>query len=168
MTFRDVAPDQLTENPFRLIGADWMLITSGRPERFNTMTASWGGMGVLWERKVCYIFIRPTRYTFEFIERSANFTLSFFDENYRKALLFCGTHSGRNTDKLKGTGLTAITRDGSVYFDEARMVLLCRKVYSQDIDPERFVDQSIKNLYPQKDYHRMYVGEITTCLVKGG
>jgi flavin reductase (DIM6/NTAB) family NADH-FMN oxidoreductase RutF len=168
MTFRDVAPDQLTENPFRLIGADWMLITAGSPERFNAMTASWGGQGVLRERKVCYIFSRPTRYTHEFVERAETFTLSFFNENYRKALQFCGTHSGRNTDKMKGTGLTAVTQDGPVYFDEARLVLLCRKIYHQDIDPERFLDPKIVSLYPQKDYHRMYVGEITKCLVKGG
>jgi flavin reductase (DIM6/NTAB) family NADH-FMN oxidoreductase RutF len=168
MAFRDLAPEHLSDNPFRLIGADWMLITAGRPERFNTMTASWGGLGVLWERKVCFIFIRPTRYTYEFVERSETFTLSFFYEDHRKELLFCGTHSGRNTDKMKGTGLTPVTRDGSVYFDEARLVLLCRKIHSQDIDPERFLDPTIGSLYPQKDYHRMYVGEITRCLVKEG
>jgi len=166
MGFKEVKPESLTDNPFRLIGSDWMLITAGTPERFNTMTASWGGLGVLWERKVCYIFIRPTRYTYEFIEKAGAFTLSFYGERYRKALQFCGTHSGRNTDKMQGTGLTPVSDRGFVYFNEARLVLVCRKLYFQDIGPERFLDPSLEDLYPQKDYHRMYVGEIERCLIK--
>ncbi len=166
MTYREIKPDQLTDNPFRLIGADWMLITAGQPEKFNTMTASWGGLGVLWERKVCFIFIRPTRYTYEFVERSEFFTLSFFEEKYRPALQFCGTHSGRETDKMKGAGLTPVKDDGFVYFSEARLVVACRKLYSQDISPDRFLDPRIESMYPKRDYHRMYVGEIVTCLRK--
>lgn len=167
MKFMETKPEQLTENQFKLIGADWMLITAGTPEKFNTMTASWGGLGVLWERKVAYIFVRPTRYTYEFIERSSQFSLSFFDENHRKALQYCGTHSGRNTDKVKEAGLTALHDNGLVYFDEARLVLCCRKLYHQDIDPAWFLDPAINTLYPQKNYHRMYVGEIAKCLRKG-
>ena len=82
MSFKENKPELLTDNPFELIGADWMLVTAGTPEAFNTMTASWGGLGVLWERKVCFIFIRPTRYTYEFIEKSDYFTLSFFAEKH--------------------------------------------------------------------------------------
>jgi len=168
MGFNEVKPESLKDNPFRLIGSDWMLVTAGTAEKFNTMTASWGGLGVLWERKVCFIFIRPTRYTYEFIEQAEVFTLSFFDEQYRKALQFCGTRSGRDTDKVSGSGLTPVKDRGFVYFNEARLVLLCRKIYDQDIHPERFVDASIEQMYPQKDYHRMYVGEIERCLTKGG
>lgn len=166
MAFMQIQPEQLTDNPFKLIGKDWMLITAGSPEKFNTMTASWGGMGVLWERKVCYIFIRPTRYTYEFAERSAFFTLSFFGEEHRKALQFCGTHSGRDTDKMKGAGLTPVKEEDFVYFSEARLVLACRKIYFQDIGAERFLDPAIGSMYPQKDYHRMYVGDIVKCLRK--
>lgn len=166
MTYREIKPDQLVDNPFKLIGADWMLITAGQPEKFNTMTASWGGMGVLWERKVCFIFIRPNRYTYEFVERSSFFTLSFLGEEHRTALRFCGTHSGRNTDKVKGAGLTPVKGGEFVYFGEARLVLACRKLYYQDIGPERFLDPLIEIMYPKKDYHRMYVGEIVTCLRK--
>ena len=167
MDFTEVKPEQLTDNPFKLIGSDWMLITAGTPEKFNTMTASWGGVGVLWERKVCYIFIRPNRYTYEFVEQSTHFTLSFFDESRRKALLYCGTHSGRDRDKVKEAGLTTVHDNGLVYFDEARLVLGCRKLYHQDITPAHFLDPEINNMYPQKDYHRMYVGEIVKCLRKG-
>lgn len=167
MSYHEIKPDQLTDNPFKLIGTDWMLITAGEPEKFNTMTASWGGLGVLWERKVCFIFIRPTRYTYEFVERSEFFTLSFFEEKHRAALQFCGTHSGRDTDKMKGAGLKPVKDDGFVYFSEARLVLACRKLYFQDIAPERFVDSRIEGMYPKKDYHRMYVGEIVQCLRNG-
>jgi len=167
MSFKETMPELLTDNPFKLIGKDWMLITAGTPGSFNTMTASWGGLGVLWERKVAFCFIRPTRYTYEFVERSDTFTLSFFAERHRKTLSFCGSHSGRDMDKIKKAGLTPIKEGGFVYFNEARLVLECRKLYFQDISPDRFLDQSINDMYPQKDYHRMYVGEIVKCLLKG-
>ena len=167
MGFREIKPELMTDNPFKLIGTDWMLITAGTPESFNTMTASWGGLGVLWERKVATCYIRPTRHTFGFIEQATQFTLSFFDEKLRKALTYCGTHSGWDTDKVKGAGLTPVKEEGFVYFGEARLVLACRKIYSQDILPERFLDQKIDALYPQKDYHRMYIGEIVKFLARG-
>src|SRR5512145_2101754 len=118
MYFSEIKPDQLTDNPFKLINSDWMLITAGTKEKFNTMTASWGGLGVLWERKVGYIFIRPNRFTYEFVEAAPLFTLSFLNETHRKALQYCGTHSGRNTDKMKGAGLTPVHDNGLVYFTE--------------------------------------------------
>lgn len=167
MGFKETTPEFLTDNPFKLIGKDWMLITAGTPASFNTMTASWGGLGVLWEKRVAFCFIRPTRYTYEFVERSDTFTLSFFEERHRKALSFCGSHSGRDTDKIKKTGLTPANQGGFVYFDEARLVLACRKLYFQDISPEHFLDQAINDMYPQRDYHRMYVGEIVQCLRSG-
>ncbi len=166
MNFIESKPEQLTDNPFKLIGKDWMLITAGTQQSFNTMTASWGGVGVLWQKQVSFCFVRPTRYTFEFMERSENFTLSFFEERYRTALNFCGSNSGRDTDKVKETGLTPISKDGFIYFGEARLVLACRKLYFQDINPGYFLEQGIHDLYPVKDYHRMYVGEIVSCLKK--
>jgi flavin reductase (DIM6/NTAB) family NADH-FMN oxidoreductase RutF len=167
MDFKETKPELLTDNPFKLIGTDWMLITAGTPESFNTMTASWGGLGILWERKVATCYIRPTRYTYELIERSQHFTLSFFNETFRKALTYCGTHSGRNVNKIKEAGITPMKEKAFVYFEEARLVLACRKLYYQDIGPERFLDPTIESMYPQKDYHRMYIGEIEKCLVKG-
>lgn len=168
MPFSKLEPGALIDNPFTLIGSDWMLITAGTHDAFNTMTASWGGMGILWERKVAICFIRPTRYTYEFAERSPAFTLSFFGEKHRKALTYCGTHSGREADKVKGAGLTPVKEGGFVYFEEARLVLACRKIYSQDILPERFIDPRIESMYPQKDYHRMYFGEIVAVTEAGG
>lgn len=167
MNVKEIKPEQLTDNPFTLIGKNWMLITAGTPDKFNTMTASWGGLGVLWERKVAFCFIRPTRYTYEFVEQSENFSLSFFGEQHRKAMAFIGSHTGRDTDKIKETGLTPVKESGLVYYKEARLVLCCRKLYFQDISPERFLDPAIDDLYPQKDYHRMYAGEIVKCLISG-
>ncbi len=166
MIFTETNPELLQDNTFKLIGKDWMLITAGEPESFNIMTASWGGLGVLWEKKVAFCFVRPTRHTYQFIEQSSRFTLSFFEDQHRKILSFCGSHSGRDTDKLKATGLTSIRDMEFVYFTEARLVLACRKIYAQDIDPSFFLDPRIETMYPQKDYHRMYVGEIEKCLLR--
>lgn len=165
--FIAVTPEALTENTFELIGKDWMLITAGGEGDYNTMTASWGGMGVLWNEPVSFIFIRPQRYTFEFTEKNGLFTLSFFDETYRSALRFCGSKSGRDFDKAAETGLTPVHEDGLTYFAEAKLVLVCEKLYAQDLTAESFIDKSIidKN-YPNNDFHRMYVGKIVKCLKK--
>jgi len=165
--FVEIKPVQITDNTFKLIGSDWMLITAGTLDAYNTMTASWGGLGVLWNKDVCFCFVRPTRHTYGFMEKADTFTLTFFDEDYRDALKFCGSHSGRDVDKAAKTGLTPVqSSSGSVYFNEARMVIECRKLYYQDIDPANFIDPSIDKNYSLKDYHRMYVGEIIKCLQK--
>ena len=165
--FRRADPYTLKENVFKLIDLDWMLVTAGTPERWNTMTASWGGLGVLWNRPVTFVFVRPTRYTYEFMEASERFTLSFFTKTYRKALVFCGSKSGRDYDKARETGLEPVSlfRD-TVTFRQARLALVCRKLYTTDLDPRRFLDPKIDGNYPKQDYHRVYVGEITRCFVK--
>lgn len=162
-----IKPTAVGDNVFSLIGTDWMLITAGTPESYNTMTASWGGMGVLWNKQVCFCFVRPTRYTHEFMEKSSHFTLSFFDDSYREALNFCGSNSGREVDKAEKTGLTPVrSGSGAVYFEQARMVFECEKIYFQDLIPDNFLKREIEGNYPQKDYHRMYIGEITACLLR--
>lgn len=165
--FRSLKPAELTDNPFRLIGDDWMLITAGTPADWNTMTASWGGLGVLWSRPVAFAFIRPTRHTFGFVERHPRFTLSFFDESWRPALQLCGTRSGRDTDKARETGLKPVPGPaGTVLFEQARLVLVCRRLHGQDIDPGCFIEPAINDEYPKLDYHRAYVGEIEHCLLR--
>lgn len=158
---------ELKGNAVSLFDDKWCLITAGSGEDYNTMTASWGAMGELWNKDVCFCFIRPQRYTYEFTEKNELFTLSFFGEEYRKALAFCGRNSGRDFDKAKETGLTPMEIDGSVSFEESEIVIVLRKVAYQDIKPEGFVDETIdeKN-YPEKDYHRMYIGEVVSCYVK--
>ncbi len=166
-SLRPVPPGKLSCEIFRLIDQEWMLVTAGTMKRWNTMTASWGGLGTLWNRPVAFCFVRPTRYTYGFMEKSRRFTLSFFSREYRKQLLFCGTKSGRDVDKAKATGLTPVAgAQGTVYFKQARMVFECRKLYFQDIQPDNVLDRSIHKLYPKKDYHRMYIGEVTRLLVR--
>ncbi|MEO5361748.1 MAG: flavin reductase family protein [Nitrospirota bacterium] len=164
--FVEVNPEDLPDNPFKVIGNQWMLVTAGTMKSFNTMTASWGGFGIMWAKKICTCVVRPTRHTYGFMEKSDMFTLSFFTKDYKKALLFCGTHSGRDTDKMAETGLTPIEDNGSIYFREARLVFLCRKIYYQDINPDHFIDPSIESNYQLNDYHRMYLGEIIKCITK--
>ncbi len=158
--------NKIDENVFKLIGTDWMLITAGTKDSFNTMTASWGGMGVLWNKPVTYIFVRPQRYTYEFLEREKSYSLSFFDEKYRKALTLCGSKSGRDIDKVREAALTpVVSENGIVYFAEAKLVVECSKMYYQDIDPANFLDPSINGMY-NNDYHRMYIGQITKIIKK--
>ena len=164
--FKEIEPELIKNNTFKLIGSDWMLITAGTLKAYNTMTASWGGFGVLWSKKICFCFIRPQRYTYRFMENSKNWTLSFFEAKYRKVLEFCGSNSGREVNKIAMTGLTPVEgTSGSVYFAEARLVIECKKIYFQDIDPNHFIDPNIHENYPDKDYHRMYIGEIIRCLI---
>ncbi len=157
----------IKDNAFDLIANDWFLVTAGNLDSFNTMTASWGAFGELWSKKIAICFVRPVRYTYEFTEREEFMTFSFFDEKYRDVLKLCGTKSGRDIDKMSGIDLTPVVGEaGAVYFEEAKLVLECRKLYTHDLDPARFLDPAIELEYPQRDYHRMYIGEIVRCLAK--
>ena len=164
-----IAPKTLTVNPFTLIGDQWMLITAGTPEHCNTMTASWGGVGVMWAEPSATCYIRPQRYTKEFVDNSDYFTLCFFDASYRKALNLCGSTSGRDVDKIKESGFTVQAGAGNApYFAEAELVLVCKKRYAQLMQPECFTDKTIDGkFYPQKDYHVMYIGQIVEAYQKG-
>lgn len=167
MGFKKIAPQDISENTFKLIGTDWMLITAGDKTGFNTMTASWGGLGVLWRKNVSFCYVRPTRHTFGFMESGDYYTLSFYGEEYRQQLTFCGTKSGRDVDKVKETGFTPAFADcGAPYFEEASLVLVCRKLYSDVFRPENFKDAAIEKEYPNKDYHTTYIGEIVEVLKK--
>ena len=165
--FEKIDPKALDQNVFSLIGDQWMLITAGTKDQCNTMTASWGGLGVLWGKPVAMVYIRPQRYTLEFVEREDTFTLCFFGEEYRKALALCGSKSGRDVDKVKECGFTVATAEGAPYFEEADLVLVCKKAYWQDMDPTHFLDGEIDSKwYPEKDYHRIFIGEILEVLRK--
>jgi flavin reductase (DIM6/NTAB) family NADH-FMN oxidoreductase RutF len=164
---RKIDPAAIAGNVIRMMGDEWFLLTAGDLKDWNTMTAAWGGLGYLWERPVAFGFVRPQRHTRQFTERFGHFTFCFFGRRYRKALQYCGSHSGRDCDKARETGLTPLaTRLGNVYFEQARLVIECRKIYWQDIDPAHFLDPGLGTIYPARDYHRMYVGEIVSCLAR--
>ncbi|MDR1976457.1 MAG: flavin reductase [Campylobacteraceae bacterium] len=144
------------------ISKEWMLVTAGDKDNYNTMTASWGGVGYLWERAVVFAFVRPSRYTYEFMEKSDRFTLTFFDKSLKaKVHKICGSESGRDIDKPKATGITPIHfDDDTISFKEASAVIICKKLYFDDFKPANFLDREIEKFYQQQNYHRIYVGEV--------
>ncbi|WP_455673317.1 flavin reductase family protein [Phocaeicola sp.] len=167
---KEIQVKELGDNLFNAIGKEWMLVTSGTKEKFNTMTASWGGTGFLWNKPVAFIFIRPERYTFEFIEQNEFLTLSFLGEENKAVHKICGSQSGRNIDKIKETGLQPIfTENGGITFGQSRLTFECRKLYADMIKPENFIDKSIIDKWyggSHGDFHKMYVVEIIRVLVK--
>lgn len=167
MEYRRTEPEKLSGNTFKMIGSDWMLVTAEADGKVNTMTASWGGVGVLWGRPVAYVFIRPQRYTYEFVEASDRLTLTFFGGREREALKLCGTLSGRDCDKIAKAGLVPVRLgEGLTSFEGADAVLCCKKIYTDLIKPECMLDKSIDANYAKGDYHRMYVVEITDVYTK--
>lgn len=164
--FVEILPEEIGGNVFQKIGREWMLITAGDQTEFNTMTASWGGMGCMWNANVAAAVVRPSRHTYGFMEKEDYFTLSFLGGGFRRALQLCGTLSGRDTDKVAEAGLTPRFDTPAPYFDEAELVLVCRKMYTQDLDPAKFLDSTIETHYKGSDYHRLYVGEIVKVLQK--
>ena len=162
-----VDPKSLDLNVFSAIGEKWMLITAGTADQCNTMTASWGGLGVIWGAPAATCYIRPQRYTKEFVDREEYFTLSFFPEEYRKQLSLCGSKSGREVDKVKECGFTVKTAAcGAPYFEEAELVLVCRKRFAQDMNPDNIPEEIKEKWYPEKDYHTLYIGHIVEALQK--
>ena len=163
-----ITPFELNENLFSLLDREWMLITARDPEtgKINTMTASWGGFGILWNKPVAFVFIRPQRYTYEFTEKTEGLTLSFFSEEYRDALKLCGRVSGRDCDKIARAGLTPMIIGERAAFEEARMVMSCRKLYADDLKECAFVDPALLSNYSAKDYHKMYIVEIEGIIKK--
>jgi flavin reductase (DIM6/NTAB) family NADH-FMN oxidoreductase RutF len=166
--FKEISPYDIKDNVFRLLDKDWMLITAGTPDHFNPMTASWGHLGILWNLPVAIAYIRPQRHTFGFANDSERYTLTFFPEEHRDILNFCGSRSGRDHDKVKATGLKPLFTDtGGIYYEQARLVMECRKIYQDRLKPENFIDPSIaKKNYPKDDFHTFYMGEVVRCLVR--
>lgn len=147
-------------SPVELISDGWALLTAGNEEKYNTMTVSWGALGEIWGKDAAFVFVRPQRYTYEFTEKEELFTLSFYGNEYKDALRLCGSKSGRDVDKAEATGLKPVFTDGTVTFEQAKYTIVCRKMASQFIDPAGFADMAIENNYANKDYHKVYVGEI--------
>ena len=165
---KSVSPLEL-DPIFDRIGKEWMLITAaGKDENgkeiVNTMTASWGGMGILWRKPVAFIFIRPQRYTFTLVEQSERLSLSFLGEEYRDALNLCGTKSGRDGDKIAQAGLSCAMHEDVPFIEQAHTALICRKLYADDIKQACFLDESPLYTYKTGDFHKMYVVEIETAL----
>ena len=166
--FNHINVRDIQDNVFHLVGAEWMLVTAGTRSDFNMMTASWGTLGVLWNRPIVTCFVRPQRYTYQLMEKNEFFTINFLEDKYREALNICGSVSGRNVNKAAVTGLMPIeTTRGGIYFEQSRLVFECRKIYADDLEADKFILKDIINeVYTKNDFHRLYIGEIIHCLQK--
>ena len=168
MAFKEISVSELSNNVFDMIGKDWMLVTAAKSETdVNAMTASWGGLGIMWGKPVAFVFIRPQRYTKEYMDISENVTLSFYGEEYRSMLSDMGSKSGREEDKIKHENLTVQFDGNAPYFEEAGLVLKGKKLYCQEMGAEYTKVEAItEKFYPAGDWHTMYIYEIEKVLVR--
>lgn len=165
MPFIEINAKDIDKNAIKLIADEWALITAGNSDKFNMMTASWGFLGEMWGKDCAIAMIRPQRYTLEFVNESEYFTLSFYGSN--KAIhKVCGSKSGRDIDKAAESGIVPVFDDGAVYFEQAELVLICKKLYTSEIEKGGFVDEECLKWYPDNDFHKMFVGEIVKVLKK--
>ena len=168
MAFQEISLDSLEFNPFHKISKEWMLVTAGDEKKSNTMTASWGGLGIMWGKNIATVYIRPQRYTKEFVDAGQRFTISFYSEEHRAALAYLGRVSGRDEDKIATVGFETQEFDGVPAFSQAKEVLVCKKLYAQPIDPACFEPDNdcCQRSYPGKDYHVLYIAEIEAVYQK--
>lgn len=163
--FKEISAKEIRDNAVSLIADEWGLVTAGTPDGYNTMTVSWGALGELWGKDMVTIYIRPQRYTKEFLDANDYFTLSFYPESEKKALAYCGAHSGRDVDKAAETGLTPVFAEKAPYFAQAKLVLVCKKMAVGRFDPQGFVEPSVMDNYAAGDFHYIYYGQIEKVLI---
>ena len=166
--YKEIPADRMPGNVIEMIGRQWMLVTAGSGEQCNTMTASWGGIGVIWGQPAATVYIRPQRYTREFVDAEPRLTLSFMGEEYRRALAYCGAHSGRTEEKIARAGLTVeYTPVGTPCIGGAEIVLECRKMYRDRFGPAEFLEKELIDAwYPEKDFHYLYICAIEKVYVR--
>ena len=165
MSFKEINIRDINQSAVKLINDDWALVTAAADGAVNSMTVSWGGMGEIWGKDVVYIFIRPQRYTYELLEKTDVFSMSFFGGEYKKELTYFGRNSGRDGNKYEATGFSTVALDGVECVEQAKINLVLKKLAFQDIDPNGFIDESIENNY-NGDYHRVYIAEIVKTYIK--
>jgi len=167
MELKELKIERLNFDPFEMIGKGWALLASGKPDNFNMMTVSWGQVGVLWNKNVVTAYVRPQRYTKGFMDTNDAFTLSFFDAKYRDVLSLCGSKSGRDIDKMHESGLTVEHLDGAVFFNEAKLIFECEKIYVGQLEKDGFLNEKLITAnYPKADFHAFYIGEIKRIFTK--
>ncbi|MCR5651056.1 MAG: flavin reductase [Lachnospiraceae bacterium] len=155
---------ELTTDIFAQFDRKWALLTAGTEDHFNTMTISWGGLGTIWNKPVATVYVRESRYTHDFMDSNDHFTVSFYPDRYKKELGVLGSRSGRDMDKMKGSGLTAVKAGESVTFKEAEVTLVCRKLFRQRLLPENMPKDVVETLYADNDLHDMYIGEVVDII----
>ncbi len=164
---KQINPEALTRNPFQMIGKDWLLITAKKEDKVNTMTASWGGVGIMWGKPAIYLVIRPSRYTKEFVDSTERFSVSVLNDSYRKTLSYFGTVSGRDEDKIGKSGLVLAEEENVPYFEAAEIAMICKKLYVQPMDRKYLLETPVEaRWYPNEDWHHLYIAEVEKMLVK--
>jgi len=170
--FKPVSPEDLTDNVFKLVGKDYTVITAGKADHYNSMTASFGGWGQLFSKPTTWCFLRANRYTLEVIRKENTYTMSYFEDEYKEQVLFFGSKSGKDTDKMKESALTMVqTPSGDVSYKEASLIIECKLTEVTTVSPNDFYTQEGKDFvtgaYEEaKDYHKLVFGEITNVWVK--
>ena len=144
----------------------WALLTAGELDNFNTMTVSWGGLGTIWNKSVATVYVRLSRYTHEFMDNNDYFTVSFYPDDKKKTLAILGSKSGRDMDKINGSGLTPVNAGKSVSFKEAEVSLVCRKLFCQRVELSNIPEAIVKTCYSSGDPHDMYIGEVVDIIRK--
>ncbi len=164
MERRIIDPKEFISSSSGLWSKQWLLLTSGdfKSNKYNTMTVGWGSIGTMWNKPFAQVVVRPTRFTYEFMEKYDTFTLTAFPEKFKDQLKYLGTVSGRSENKILKSGLTVISSEkvSAPSFEEAELIIECKKIYWDDLKPGNFIDNTIEGSYPEKDYHRIYFGEI--------
>jgi flavin reductase (DIM6/NTAB) family NADH-FMN oxidoreductase RutF len=160
----DIPFSDLSVRAHHLWAKQWLVLTCGdfRRAEFNSMAVGWGSFGTMWSKPFALVLVRPVRYTYTFMERYDSFTLCAFGDTHRSAVQLLGSKSGRDGNKIQDSGLTAVaaSKVAAPAFEEAELIVECRKIYWDDMAPKHFVDPTIDSNYPKKDYHRIYFGEI--------
>ncbi len=170
--YRKIGPNDIPGNIIKMVGDDWMLITAGdgsEKGQYNTMTASWGGMGCLWSKPVTFILVRNERYTYQLLEKNKYYTLTFYDKKYRPQLQkIFGTKSGRDTDKVKESGFHPIDTGFGMAYTEANLIICCRKIYGDKMAEENAIPELAKEWYfnGSKNFHKLYFGEIVAVWIR--
>ena len=165
--FKEINIKEIKENAVDLLDRQWGLVTAGNETALNTMTVSWGALGELWGKDMVTVYIRPQRYTVKFLEENDYFTLSFYPAELKSIHAVCGSKSGRDTDKVKECGLTPVFSEKAPFFEEAKLVIICKKTAKGEFTPEQFTDKSIIDAnYPENDFHYIYYGAVEKVLIK--
>lgn len=157
---KEIALNEIKHNAFEMFNKNWSLVTSGNKEDFNTMTVSWGSLGHLWFKDVATVFVRPSRYTYKYMEENEYFTLAVFIDSHKEDLTYLGKNSGRDGDKLSKTKLTPVFLENGVGYEQADYVIVCKKVHSVEFTRDQFCDKDIENVYTDENLHRQYTGII--------
>ncbi len=165
MNFKEISAKEIKDNAISMISDEWMLISAGDEKTHNMMTASWGFMGEMWGKDSVIAAVRPTRHTYGILENNDTFALCFMGDD-REVHKICGSKSGRDIDKVTKTGLTPVYSHGTMYFEEARLVVIAKKTYTQDLNPQCFIDKDVDEKWYNNDYHKMFYGEILCVLEK--